>query len=121
MPREECHCCHVELVAQPLSAAVATPPNIARGFRWRTQRQPDDEGAALALLALHRDRPPVQLHQIARTRQPQTAAREAPDHVRSAMETLENLRQLVEGHHDLNSYAERVCSILTELVSRKAA
>ena len=31
------------------------------------------------------------------------------------------LRQLVEGHHDLNSYAERVCSILTELVSRKAA
>jgi glycosyltransferase involved in cell wall biosynthesis len=31
------------------------------------------------------------------------------------------LRQLVEGQHDLNSYAERVCSILAELVTRKAA
>ncbi|HXD17280.1 MAG TPA: glycosyltransferase family 4 protein [Vicinamibacterales bacterium] len=31
------------------------------------------------------------------------------------------LRQLVEGRHDLNSYADRVCSILAELVTRKAA
>ena len=31
------------------------------------------------------------------------------------------LRQLVEGRHDLNSYAERVCNILAELVTRKAA
>ena len=31
------------------------------------------------------------------------------------------LRQLVEGQHDLNSYAERVCTILAELATRKAA
>ena len=31
------------------------------------------------------------------------------------------LRQLVEGQHDLKSYAERVCGILAELVTRKAA
>jgi len=31
------------------------------------------------------------------------------------------LRQLVEGRHDLNSYADRVCTILAELVTRKAA
>jgi hypothetical protein len=31
------------------------------------------------------------------------------------------LRQLVEGRHDLNSYADRVCSILAELATRKAA
>ena len=31
------------------------------------------------------------------------------------------LRQLVEGRHDLNSYADRVCNILAELVTRKAA
>jgi glycosyltransferase involved in cell wall biosynthesis len=31
------------------------------------------------------------------------------------------LRRLVEGRHDLNSYADRVCNILAELVTRKAA
>jgi glycosyltransferase involved in cell wall biosynthesis len=31
------------------------------------------------------------------------------------------LRQLVEGRHDLNSYADRVCTILAELATRKAA
>ena len=31
------------------------------------------------------------------------------------------LRQLVERQYDLNSYAERVCRVLAELVTRKAA
>ena len=56
----------------------------------RGKRQADDKGDALVFLTLHRDGAPMQLHKLTRIREPQPGSREAPDHVRAAMETVED-------------------------------
>jgi glycosyltransferase involved in cell wall biosynthesis len=71
-----------------------------------------------AAFAVLRDFPALQL--AART--PETIGRQ----IRQVYERrhefdTSSLRRLVEGRHDLNSYADRVCTILTELASTEAA
>src|SRR5579864_285164 len=59
------------------------------------QRQAHHEGAAVALLAFHRDGASVEFHQLTSTGEPDTCSREASDHVCAPVESVEDVWQVV--------------------------
>src|SRR5438094_876467 len=82
--------------------------NTPRRFHWRGERQAGGKRAALAFFTLDRDGASVELHEPTRTREPQAGSREAPDYVRAAMKSVEDMGKVVaRDTHTFVTYDEQ--------------